>query len=598
MNSIDAHKCVLCHKSYKSYKQLSYHYSIEHDEVYCARMSPHCSHEARSKPAVPAKYSNSQIIAYCYYCEQKIKTKNRNRLIDHFVQHTGEFIKECKRCNVPTSTCPCSKPKTRQLNKVRFDDKFYVFMCNLCNYTQSQENNLKSHIENMHNITEDIDSKYQQIFLCANIGRKNRINDSNSESDKSMEMSNQNATNPQNAFNEVNERVRLAILSKLQSRPEVGIKQELPDAATITNRGPGQIPSNSEMIQPKTEPINIEDDFDTRLTENAGNNEWNREQLPYVEETANTNVQASTSTSTENGLMIPNQSFDIKRIENIAFTKSQDENVYLCMVPLCNYISINDLSEFQNHLCGHSQTWSGECRLCNRQILSLKSEYSLLNEYDHMKNDHLPDFTTMTVDDAFNVLPNVTEIEHLQVATPMLRLRKIPGDMLSGFGAENDTAESKLWTDQESNLVPSHHENTEEQYFDPSFNLPINDYDDNTDLSFKYVPETDGYICGCTTDLGLCTFICRYLSDFLSHINLYHKLCSDFECPYCRKIIDISEVKVHMEIHNTMKLLKCPICKFVHHFAPTILTHIHDKHPNDQDKTFEIIDRTPKKLFQ
>lgn len=169
--TVKSNKCVLCDRSTQ---YLSSHYRNHHDtqEVYSARMSSKKASQLRRNPAKQAVRADGKIQAYCYYCESDLQLI-RNKWVDHLVRHTGEYTRHCKKCGcIVTSASDkskCSHPDPICKAIVDFTDTLYVYMCKYCNYTQSQEENLKKHIRHMHETDET--NQYEKIILIPNFGR-------------------------------------------------------------------------------------------------------------------------------------------------------------------------------------------------------------------------------------------------------------------------------------------------------------------------------------------------------------------------------------------------------------------------------------------
>lgn len=174
--TVKASKCLLCNKNIQ---YLSTHYTNHHDtyEVYSARMSSKKASQLRRNPAKSAIRADGKIQAHCYYCENDVNL-NRNKWVDHLIRHTGEYTRHCKKCGcIVTSTSDrskCSHPDPVYKAIVEFTDTLYVYMCNYCNYTQSQEENVQKHIRNMHEIQFNVMSQYQKITLIPNFAPRSR----------------------------------------------------------------------------------------------------------------------------------------------------------------------------------------------------------------------------------------------------------------------------------------------------------------------------------------------------------------------------------------------------------------------------------------
>lgn len=171
--TVKSNKCLLCAKNTP---YLSTHYTNNHDEyeVYSARMSSKKADQLRRNPAKSSTRADGKLNAYCYYCENNVNL-NRNKWIDHLIRHTGEYTRNCKKCGCRVTSksdrSKCTHPDPTYKSIVEFTDTLFVYMCNYCNYTQSQEENMQKHIRNMHEMHLNVQSQYQKITLIPNFGR-------------------------------------------------------------------------------------------------------------------------------------------------------------------------------------------------------------------------------------------------------------------------------------------------------------------------------------------------------------------------------------------------------------------------------------------
>lgn len=183
-------KCHICVD--KTFQYLSTHYTNTHEgtEVYCARMSAKNSDKLRRQAPGNAKHETNKIVAYCHYCEKELKL-DRTKWIMHLIKHTGEYTRFCSKCNIKVTsstakTATCSHYECKFLPSVDFEDALYVYMCIFCNYTQCQEENLKRHMRDMHDITSlNHKDHYTKITLIPNLRKvrmSRRLPSSESES--------------------------------------------------------------------------------------------------------------------------------------------------------------------------------------------------------------------------------------------------------------------------------------------------------------------------------------------------------------------------------------------------------------------------------
>lgn len=166
-------KSKRCHICDKNFQFLSSHYANNHEgeEVYSARMSVVNSNKIRKTAPRNATYRGGKFTAYCYYCEKDV-TYERSKWIAHFVRHTGEYTRSCTKCGIKltanTDKNDVCVHSEKVVPMVEFEETLHVYMCNYCNYTQYQEENMKNHIRNMHEINVNITEQYVKINLIPN----------------------------------------------------------------------------------------------------------------------------------------------------------------------------------------------------------------------------------------------------------------------------------------------------------------------------------------------------------------------------------------------------------------------------------------------
>lgn len=163
------------------------------------------------------------------------------------------------------------------------------------------------------------------------------------------------------------------------------------------------------------------------------------------------NINAGASTSQQFLGIESSMKDDSKRIENFAYTKAETQIKYTCYIGNCNFISLNNSSSFSNHLrMQHSEAWKGYCHSCDKQILN--GSFSLMKEFNHMMEIHLPDVNkpnktirSLTSDLVLksNSEP-ISSIEEKITKPPepekpvfRLKLRRLSGDLLSGPAASD-----------------------------------------------------------------------------------------------------------------------------------------------------------------
>lgn len=179
-HTVESHICLLCNKKCST---ISSHYNSHHEgyEVYSARMSESNSTSVKRNPPKDSYREQGKLVAFCHYCNSERRFE-RYKWIEHLSRHTGEYIRQCNKCETTiTSTTEsngtCSNcandMKIKLVPMAQFTDTLHVYMCNLCNFTQSQEENMKKHIRTMHECPNE-STWYTKIILIPNFSQKNR----------------------------------------------------------------------------------------------------------------------------------------------------------------------------------------------------------------------------------------------------------------------------------------------------------------------------------------------------------------------------------------------------------------------------------------
>lgn len=124
-----------------------------------------------------SKKSNSiyhKLTTLCYFCESKENFQVKY-WPEHILKHTGELKFRCTKCNQKVLWPSKHKDKCagscEQFLHYDFQEngQLTAFMCSLCNYIQTQEVNLITHLETQHEIrNEPISLFYMEILLAEN----------------------------------------------------------------------------------------------------------------------------------------------------------------------------------------------------------------------------------------------------------------------------------------------------------------------------------------------------------------------------------------------------------------------------------------------
>lgn len=737
MTARDAKMCIFCRKPYAN---LAYHFFNMHssEEVYCARMSIDYSHRARSEPPQVAKYCNSNARVHCFYCEKDIKNST-GRLIDHFVRHTGEYNKQCAQCgeitNVSNGKTNCKHSDSRNVNKVQFYGSIYVYMCNHCNYTQIQEENLKGHIRRMHDIKTNIISQYKKVILVTNLKSKKQPVQPNSESEAVSEPLNQDVFKPtlhdddlfnsnsmrlikENSFSDTantntkpkNVRSMADTLNERfkQQKENESFKMEFEDAVSIAFRGPNEtsengshgndIPNepnflargeaveamfkfetskeelNSSTISKHNNNLsddeeegddqnwescstgsesdkfssnNIFNDKIKRFSSVFGKSKANKSKLKTKKRSDRTSLTAATnksetiddvidlddddyeiipeaSTSRENEISseVRPMKNNENRIENIAYFEFDDQHKYLCYIGNCDFISLNNVSAFSNHLRKHgmdkSMAWTGVCHTCDKQIHN--GTYSLMKEYNHMMAVHLPE-ENKKIKPILPKIPMVSTVvenipieliaEKLVVETPviaqpkpLLRVRRLSGDILSGANSKQpDLVISDVTSLSEpfssiKNLdslqpceEPMEVDTVSENPLKPWTKCSNTKSQDAVIKLKRQVSLAALFKCmaiDCIFTTSCHEIMLKHLSnheDFLiqqaaiATIHLHQDTSSWLECCYCDEILGSCALLVkHIEIEHASSIFQCTLCFYRSVDPENVSSHIEKYH--------------------
>lgn len=567
-NSITT-KTKRCHLCEKNVPFLSSHYANNHEdhEVYSARMSVKNSEKVRRNPPKPAIYRGGKYTTYCPYCEKDV-AYDRMRLIQHFIRHTGEYLRNCTKCgikltsNMDNKNDGCSHINEKLTPFVEFGDTFYVYMCNLCNYTQYQEENMKNHIRNMHHINVAVPDQYKRINLVSNLvsvgrGRTSRrvqsVSASESESvANSEELTNQDVFKPSNQDDDVLSdsfklmkentfdhlesvkptKTTTSIADRLKERfsqqkekQSTGavVKQEAVETHEIIYRSPEEMAktarkstaketarpnplvdgdvvedgckielNRSEANATANQQVDADDadDWESCSDEDEDDDEDVYPQKPLnsslnrllltkqkankgrmrskkrgdksilpslkkekLDDVIDLDKEIKTERSPEKTPDTPTRDIepDHKRVDNIAYSECKKslprQQKFNCFIGNCDFLSVNNPKSLSNHLRQKHGTerWNGNCYACEKQVMNL-GNYSLMKEFDHMMDFHVPNDNPPTPKPPVKVPePPKQPIEPVETAKPaepqrppVIRIRRLSGDKLSG-GVEQPT---------------------------------------------------------------------------------------------------------------------------------------------------------------
>lgn len=149
--------CLLCDSVLDIHGQpdIVQHCIAQHpnNEIYTSRLSIEMAERCRNGSLPPScRTIDNQFEALCVFCEDTCSF-TKAQFIEHITSHTGEFQYECSLCNkalIKTANHHHDQQYIRQLSNFQSKKSLYAFICNLCNYVQLQEQQMKEHIANTH----------------------------------------------------------------------------------------------------------------------------------------------------------------------------------------------------------------------------------------------------------------------------------------------------------------------------------------------------------------------------------------------------------------------------------------------------------------
>lgn len=170
--------CVVCGKG-SSDKCITAHYVHSHPglEVYTSRFSSGYAKRARDEPSMPRLENTTKgakMRAPCYFCAKEM-VFDPKYWPQHLLSHTGEYANECLICKRKISNEANHRRRFPDHEIVKridytFDENYlWAYMCNSCNYVQTQEVNMEKHLRNEHGFPhQDQREYYCRIRLLSN----------------------------------------------------------------------------------------------------------------------------------------------------------------------------------------------------------------------------------------------------------------------------------------------------------------------------------------------------------------------------------------------------------------------------------------------
>ena len=117
---------------------------------------------------------SGRIKATCYFCEE-IKEFAPSYWFDHYRAHTGEYGYKCNVCHLLYSNMSrecCKKIASKIFDDDLYHSDFVAFACEICNYVQIDEANVRKHLRNEHE--DAADDQYHEITLLPSLRKINK----------------------------------------------------------------------------------------------------------------------------------------------------------------------------------------------------------------------------------------------------------------------------------------------------------------------------------------------------------------------------------------------------------------------------------------
>lgn len=157
--------CIFCEKQYK---RIVNHYKTWHesDEVLVSRLSQQMADQLHAGNSVSLHHRGHMryLKAMCYFCETD-KDFPVHYWLQHIRSHTGEYVNVCYVCGKKVcfnTHCGITTAISDDFNLRTSDLKAYI--CRHCNFIQIDEENIRKHIVNEHEV-EDAINHYQRTVL-------------------------------------------------------------------------------------------------------------------------------------------------------------------------------------------------------------------------------------------------------------------------------------------------------------------------------------------------------------------------------------------------------------------------------------------------
>lgn len=165
-----ARYCPLCRKRYT---RMVHHFKTVHpdEEVYVSRISPRMvdfisPENENERTFIKYMKHNSELMqTVCIFCEDS-KSFSAHYWIDHMRSHTGEYGNVCEICDkFSCFSRHCNAPTTKIDNFNLRNEHMIAYRCNVCNYVQTNPDNMRTHLANHHDLNDEREENFQVFTL-------------------------------------------------------------------------------------------------------------------------------------------------------------------------------------------------------------------------------------------------------------------------------------------------------------------------------------------------------------------------------------------------------------------------------------------------
>lgn len=345
------------------------------------------------------------------------------------------------------------------------------------------------------------------------------------------------------------------------------------------------------------------------------------------------------------------ESSNENRISNISYSNYCGLLKLKCLIGSCDHVAVNNSMSFLRHLQSkHSEHWDGVCQTCDKQILH--GSFSLAKEYYHMEDVHLSSNTNPSNSSpSKNTDPDdnnkrksdspkpATEVQKPEKPRPMIKLRRLSGDLLSGNkDAPTNTA---IVQDPASNLLISNvvslteSTTTMEQQI-PTYRKQLNELHNKNSPSYASEnplkpwtkcrnAKSESAVLRLLREISLialykcmaidCIFTTSDKRKMHKHLINHEEMpatatqttnsgyyingdqSSWLECSYCEEVSDSCGALVkHIETEHITSIYQCSSCFYRSVDMQNVRSHIKDYHSNSSDQNIFVCGLKMEKL--